>query len=84
MVHEKADGVTTFTTTKAFIYLFRGGNGEGRGLFVVKRTEAKIISATFLKLYKRAYYLYNIYSTLYLLYGSRRDQKNNRNVKLKI
>ena len=69
MLHQKTDGVAAFTTTKTFIYFFCGRNSEGRGSFVMKRAEAKIIGTPLFQFYKTTNHINNINAAQYLLYS---------------
>jgi len=69
MLHQKADGIAAASAAKAFIDLFDGAYGEGRGLLVVKRAEAQVIGPTFFQPHETAYYLDDIDPAEYLLYG---------------
>lgn len=69
MVHQKADGVSTFAASKALINFFGGRNGERRCFFVVEWAQSQIVGATLFQLYESPYDIYDINSALYLLYG---------------
>jgi len=70
MLHHEADGISAAAATKTFVNLFGRRNGKRRSLFVMKRTETKIISAPFFKLYKTADHINNIEAAQNLLYGA--------------
>ena len=69
MLHEKADGIATFTTTETFIDLFGRGDGEGGGFFIVEWTKPQVIDTPFFEFYETAYNLHYVDPAEYLLYG---------------
>jgi hypothetical protein len=69
MLHDEADGIAAGAATKALIDLFAGRNGERRGLFVMERAQAEIVSASFLQFHEGAHYFHNIDAAEDLLYG---------------
>lgn len=69
MLHQKADGIAAFATTKTFINFFGRRNRERRSPFVMKRAETKVISASFFQFHKAADHINNIDATENLLYG---------------
>lgn len=75
MFHQKTDGVAAAAAAKTFVYFLGRRNGERRRFLIVKRAEPQVIGAPFLQLYKRAYYIDDIDTAEYLLYGVLRDQK---------
>jgi hypothetical protein len=74
VVHQEADGVTTFATPEALVNFLCGRYGEGWGFFVVKRTLPDVVYTTFFQSYKPADDLHDVYPRLYLLYGLLTDQ----------
>jgi len=79
MLHDEADRIAAAAASEALIDLFSGRNGEGRGLFIMKRAKSEIIRASFLEFHETAHDVDNIEPSLYLLYGSGGDQiKNTR------
>jgi len=69
MLHEEFDGVSAGTATEAFIDLFAGCDSKGRALFVVKRTETKVVGTSFFQFNEIADDLYNVNAGKNLLYG---------------
>ena len=69
MFHHKADGIAAASAPKTFIDLFGRRNSKGGSLFIVKRTKAKIIGASFFQFNKGAYDVNNINAAKNLLYG---------------
>lgn len=67
--HEKADCVSAFTTTKAFIDFFRSRYGEGGAFFIMKRAKADIVGTSFFQFYKAANHFDNVDTGKNLLYG---------------
>jgi hypothetical protein len=68
MLHDEADWVATFATTKTLINLFAGRYSERRRFFVVKRTKAQVTGTPLLKFYKFADHIEDVNATKYLLY----------------
>jgi hypothetical protein len=71
MLHEKTDGIAAAPATKTFINFLCRGNRKRGCLFIMKRTEAQVISASFFQFYKPADDLCNVDPAQYLLYGLR-------------
>jgi len=70
MLHDEADGISGFATAKTLIQFFGWGDCEGRGLFVMKRAKANVVSSPFFQFYKPADYVNNIEAAKNLLYGT--------------
>ena len=69
MLHDEADGIAAFATTKTFINLFAWRYRKRRGFFIVKRAQAQVAGTPFFQFYKLADNINNIDATEYLLYG---------------
>jgi hypothetical protein len=69
MLHEKADGITTSSASKTFIYFLGRGNRKRGRFFVVKRTESQVICPSFFQLHKSAHYFRDVDAAENLLYG---------------
>ena len=71
MFHQKTDGITTTSATKAFINFLCRRYGKRRRFFIVKRAKAQIIGASFFQFHKSTDDLDNIDPAENLLYGLR-------------
>ena len=69
MLHNEADGIAAFATTKTFINFLTRRYGKRRSFFIVKRTKAKVAGTSFFQFYKLANDVHNIDATEDLLYG---------------
>ena len=69
MLHKKTDGIATSAAAKTFINFLRRRNCKRRCFFVVKRTKAKIICASFFQFHKSADDFGDIDAAEDLLYG---------------
>ena len=69
MFHDKADRVAAAAASETFVDLFRRGDRKRGRLLIMKRTEAKVIGASFLQLDKTADHIDNVKPAKYLLYG---------------
>jgi hypothetical protein len=78
MLHDKANGVATLSTSKAFVNFFGGGNSEGGRLFVVERAVADIVGSPSFQLYERPHDIMDIDPVLNFLYGLLGDQREVR------
>src|SRR5688500_15758696 len=74
MLHQEADGVTTFAATKTLVDLLSRRHSKRWGFFVVKRTLANVVYPTFFQAHKSSDYLYDIYPAEDLLYSLLADQ----------
>lgn len=74
MFHQKSDGITAFSTTEAFVNLFRRRYSKRRCFFVVKRANTEVIGSSFFEFYKGADDFNDIDPALNLLYGMLRNQ----------
>jgi hypothetical protein len=74
MLHEKADGIATPATAKAFINFFRRRNRKRGRLFIVKGAESEIIGSAFFQFHKPADDLGDVDAAEYLLYRLLRNQ----------
>jgi hypothetical protein len=69
VLHDKADGITTFPASKTFVDFLGWGYRKGRGLFIVEGADSEVIGPPALELNKAAYDIQDIDAVLYFLYG---------------
>ena len=69
MLHDKADGIATFSATKAFVYFLGRRNGKGGRFFIVERAVADIVGSPSFQLNKCPNDIMDIDPVLNFLYG---------------
>jgi len=69
MFHQKADGITAFTASEAFIDFLGRRDGEGWGFFVVEWAKSHVVCPPLFELNEVTHYLDDVDATLNLLYG---------------
>lgn len=77
MLHQKADRISAFTATKAFIYFLCRRNSERGCPFIMEWTKTKVIGPPFFQFYKTANRIDNINTAENLLYSILGNQNIN-------